>query len=209
MCPRGRVRTRERAHPRVPCVGAWNATRCGGGSGKCWSGPAFCPPHATTCPNICHHGVVIRERCANPEADCTETCGAHADFHATNVFENATCKEIKDYYQDTIGCCEDSPPVELLAIPILNSFDDVEHRDGEFYPDSSDLELGNDGSKPNDVGLRYVNINIPRHAKIVSARIHFTIEDDNSEPTSVTIRAQARRASHGNDEDDRLMDERG
>ena len=82
----------------------------------------------------------------------------------------------------------DSP----LKYYINASEDDVEEfvvggdDPGELYFDSSDLELVNDFNQQ-IIGLRFANVDIPQGATVSSAYIQFTVDELDSEPTSLTI----------------------
>ena len=65
---------------------------------------------------------------------------------------------------------------------------------GEMYFDSSDLELGQDGSSshPTDViGLRFSNTGLPRGATITKAYLQFQVDETDSKATQVTIQGHA------------------
>ena len=66
---------------------------------------------------------------------------------------------------------------------------------GDFDLGSSDLELGSestDGSRPQLVGLRFTNIDLPQGAYILGARIVFTVDepDKSADPSVLNIRVQ-------------------
>jgi hypothetical protein len=61
----------------------------------------------------------------------------------------------------------------------------------ERSPTSSDLELVNDGSVTQTVGLRFAGHAIPAGATITNAYIQFAADESQSEPTALTSRAQA------------------
>jgi choice-of-anchor A domain-containing protein len=75
---------------------------------------------------------------------------------------------------------------------ISSSMDDVEETvsGGSISTNSSDLELGADGSNQ-IVGMRFRNITIPNGAKIVSAYIEFETDETGSAGTSVSIKGEA------------------
>lgn len=89
-----------------------------------------------------------------------------------------------------------------LTVQISSGEDDQE----EFLPGStkpvggqdvgsSDLELGSestDGSRPQLVGLRFTNIDLPQGALVLGARIVFTVDEPNksADPSMVNIRIQ-------------------
>jgi hypothetical protein len=72
---------------------------------------------------------------------------------------------------------------DVIEIPVAAENDDVEERaDGSMYFDSSDLELiyDNDPTVPDDlqtVGLRFLDVPIPKGATIASATVRFDADD--------------------------------
>lgn len=56
---------------------------------------------------------------------------------------------------------------------------------------SSDLEMINEGSGDQIIGLRFANLNIPAGAAIISASIQFTTDETASGATTLTFKAQA------------------
>lgn len=84
-----------------------------------------------------------------------------------------------------------APPGAVISQ--INSGDDDAEEDvssGSMYMNSSDLELGEDGS-PQIVGMRFRNITVPKGAKIVSAYIEFTTDEKDSGTTNLTIKGEA------------------
>ncbi|PRY24418.1 cadherin domain-containing protein [Aliiruegeria haliotis] len=79
---------------------------------------------------------------------------------------------------------------------VASSSDDAEERQskGRVTLDSSDLEMTQDGSKEQTVGIRFTGIDIPQGAIITSAYIQFQTDEVDTGPVSLTIR--------GDDSDD-------
>ena len=75
---------------------------------------------------------------------------------------------------------------------IADSADDAEEAsDGTVYRRGTDLELVEDGSRgAQTVGLRFVDLDIPQGAEIVSASLQFTTDEADSSASAVTIRAR-------------------
>ncbi|MEN8184387.1 MAG: putative metal-binding motif-containing protein, partial [Myxococcota bacterium] len=74
------------------------------------------------------------------------------------------------------------------------SEDDAEERissDGSISLVSGDLELTEDGSKLQVLGVRFRDVDLPRDATILSARIQFTVDETDSVATSLTIEGEA------------------
>ena len=74
-----------------------------------------------------------------------------------------------------------------LDVQVAQSSDDAEESaGGGMSLTSSDLELVDDGSDQT-VGIRFQNVAIPQGATITSAYLEFTIDESQSEATSLTI----------------------
>jgi hypothetical protein len=71
--------------------------------------------------------------------------------------------------------------------------DDVEERlsTGDMYTDSSDLEIGYDGSKEQLVGLRFTDINVPNGANVTRAYLEFVADEIDTALTNANIYAVA------------------
>jgi len=81
----------------------------------------------------------------------------------------------------------------LISIPIVDTHDDAEEdvSSDVVDPHSSDLELAEDGSDEQEIGLRFQNVAIPQGATILSANIQFTTDDDDIDlDTSLIIHGQ-------------------
>lgn len=67
--------------------------------------------------------------------------------------------------------------------------DDAEEQtsNGSMDLSSSDLELGEDGSTPQWIGMRFTNVTIPSGVTITNAYVEFEVDETDSESTSVTF----------------------
>jgi len=86
--------------------------------------------------------------------------------------------------------------VRETSVAVTAGTDDVEElkTNGFMDIDSSDLELIQDGSKNQLIGMRFNNINIPTGTKILNAYLQFTCDEvgsKNINPFSVTICGEA------------------
>src|SRR5262245_62954810 len=81
----------------------------------------------------------------------------------------------------TCGCRCDAAPVTKTVTIAANS-DDAEQDGTNVRLGGNDLHIG-----PNIVGLRFVNVGIPKGATIVSANVQFTASADDSAATTVAI----------------------
>src|SRR5262245_19601665 len=79
----------------------------------------------------------------------------------------------------TCGCHCDASPVTRTVTIVANS-DDAEQDGTDVRLGGNDLHLGT-----NIVGLRFVNVGLPRDATIVSADVQFTSTADDADPTTV------------------------
>jgi len=74
----------------------------------------------------------------------------------------------------------------VIEIGIVNGNDSVEDQlDRGMYMDSSDLELPNDGGLQ-VIGLRFLNVEVPKGANIVEAYVVFTV-DETTGPEAVNL----------------------
>lgn len=81
--------------------------------------------------------------------------------------------------------------VSTQNVRVSTGNDDAEEDFGSWvYLNSSDLELVYDGSNQT-VGMRFNGVSIPKGASITNATIQFTVDEANTEATSLTIRGQA------------------
>ncbi|WP_179335967.1 T9SS type A sorting domain-containing protein [Winogradskyella costae] len=90
--------------------------------------------------------------------------------------------------------CEGILETGTLIYEVNRSNNDAEEEvaTGAMDLGSSDLELVDESGSTNQlVGVRFTDIQLPSDAVITNAYIQFTVDDDNSDPTSVEIRAEA------------------
>jgi len=79
----------------------------------------------------------------------------------------------------------------IVEARVTASSDDAEQfASGSMYLNSSDLELIHDADDQT-VGMRWVNLTIPRGATISAAYIQFVAKESQSETTTLTFCAQA------------------
>ncbi|MEN0047155.1 MAG: LamG-like jellyroll fold domain-containing protein [Bacteroidota bacterium] len=91
----------------------------------------------------------------------------------------------------SVTCNESDCEEVSITANIVSSSGDVEERpDGSSSSTSSDLELVRDGVDQT-VGLRYTNVQIPANATITRAYIQFTVDESDSEPTSLVLAGEA------------------
>jgi hypothetical protein len=84
--------------------------------------------------------------------------------------------------------------LSALSVGVSASEDDAEERispDASISLASGDLELTEDGSKLQILGVRFRDVELPRDATIVGARIQFTADETDSAATSLTIEGEA------------------
>ena len=81
--------------------------------------------------------------------------------------------------------------VDPINVRVSAGNDDAEERsDGSMYRSSSDLELVDDGSRRQTVGMRFNGIDIPQGATILNAYVQFQVDETNSGSVVVEIRGQ-------------------
>ncbi len=77
-----------------------------------------------------------------------------------------------------------------IVVPVNRSSDDAEQNIslGSVDLTSTDLELANEGGiTPQEVGIRFNSINIPKNATITNAYIQFTTDETDTNPVALTI----------------------
>src|SRR5262249_5581916 len=85
----------------------------------------------------------------------------------------------------TCGCRCDAPAVTKTVTIAANS-DDAEQDGANVRLGGNDLHIG-----PDIVGLRFVNVGLPKDATITSATVQFTASAPDIDPATVAIVAQA------------------
>ena len=79
-----------------------------------------------------------------------------------------------------------------VDVAVSASSDDAEERSaGRMGLDSSDLEMTQDSSHVQTIGIRFADVPVPPGATVGNAYIQFTVDETGSDPTSLTIAAQA------------------
>jgi len=74
---------------------------------------------------------------------------------------------------------------------VASGLDDAEQRvSGQIVLDSGDLNMANDGTKVQTVGIRFTDIDIPQGAIITSAYLQFRADEADSGATSLLIRGE-------------------
>jgi hypothetical protein len=132
----------------------------------------ICAPGSTSC----EAGAEICEGGQEPE---TEICDDGLDNDCDGTTD----------YPDDASCTATS-----LQIPVIASEDDAEERissGGSVSLTSNDLELTEDGTLFQALGLRFRDVAIPPDATILGARIQFTADEAQSVATSLTIEGHA------------------
>ena len=83
-----------------------------------------------------------------------------------------------------------------ISVQVEADDDDAEENlsNGSVSLGSSDLELIQDSSKVQAVGMRFQNVTIPQDATVQSADIQFTVDETDSGPISLEIRGQTGQA---------------
>lgn len=88
-----------------------------------------------------------------------------------------------------------NPPAGLssLAVSVTSSSDDAEQAGvgGSTNTGSSDLELIEDGSTQQIVGIRFNGIAVPKGATIIAAYVQFKVDEATTAATNLTIQGQA------------------
>ncbi|PQB07707.1 hypothetical protein BST83_11470 [Polaribacter filamentus] len=102
--------------------------------------------------------------------------------------------ETSDDVEDGNCNCAGTPDIAPLEYEVSDNNDDAEENEGNgsIGLTSSDLELGQDHSTKQIVGIRFNSIDIPKNVEILSAYIQFTVKGitSNEDPTSVSIKGE-------------------
>ena len=85
----------------------------------------------------------------------------------------------------------------VIDTPIQNTSDDAEEyvANGQISLGSSDLEMTFEGTQQQLIGLRFTNINLLQGATIDRAFIQFTVDETDTEPTSLLIEGELSTSS--------------
>ena len=80
----------------------------------------------------------------------------------------------------------------LFQVRVADGKDDAEEviSSGKVRVSNSDLELVEDGSDQ-VIGIRFINVNVPRNASIVQAHIEFEADETDGESTNLTFYTEA------------------
>lgn len=97
--------------------------------------------------------------------------------------------------QDPSGCAvRCGGDLQNFSVRVVASRDDAEEKQLSqrqyMYITSTDLELVNEGTVSQKVGMRFRNIQIPQGASILEARIEFTVDELDSGPTNLMFYAE-------------------
>ena len=112
------------------------------------------------------------------------------------VTDNGTTNGVADFktlnQSLVINVIEAIPDPIIVDVQVATSSDDAEEKSsGGIRLTSSDLELIQDKSNQQVVGLRFTGVNIPPGASIQNAYIQFQVDEVSSDPTSLTIFGEA------------------
>lgn len=108
------------------------------------------------------------------------------------VCDDGNALTIDDRLDENCNCVG-APMSATICNRISDGFNDVEQlEDGSVYDNSTDIELvfddNNQTNRGNQIiGLRFEDMQIPRDAIISDAYIQFTVDENNSEATNLTI----------------------
>jgi hypothetical protein len=128
-------------------------------------------------------------------ADVCGVCGGNGSTCAPGCTDPTACNYDASAVSDDGSCVFGSPASPcVVSYAVAYSEDDAEESlnaasafYGTPYIDSSDLELTQDGSDNQAVGIRFRNVAVPAGATIASAYLQFTVDALHSGPTSVNI----------------------
>jgi hypothetical protein len=117
--------------------------------------------------------------------------GSAANGIDTFVYEICDLEGACDVATVTITIISVNAPT-IIEVRIGSGADDAEERpSGSVSLNSSDLELIQDGSKAQVVGVRFPGITIPQGATITNAYVQFQADETSNVQTDLVIRAEA------------------
>jgi|SRR3989344_3166814 len=135
-----------------------------------------------------------------------ETLAKDSDYYALSSDSESLNNVVLNNWDasgNTCICCGINKAVGGFDLGVVSSrvfkgTDDAEERlsNGAVTTISSDLELIKDGSKLQEVGMRFQDINIPHGSTISSAYIEFDTSQTSSETTDLTFSAEATDNAH-------------
>ena len=131
---------------------------------------------------------------ASLNADGTVTYTPDGGFTGTDSFTYTVSDPDGEIDAATVSVTVDDPTPDPVVIEqrIASSADDAEEAaSGAMYFTSTDIELVDDTFNGPDqtVGLRFIGLDIPQGAIITNAWLQFQVDEEDSEVTSLQIRA--------------------
>jgi len=91
----------------------------------------------------------------------------------------------------TNTCVVEVAPGTILQVAVAATWDDAEEQPTSVVRSSTDLEMVEDGTINQVVGLRFLNLTIPPGATIAQAYVQFTVDAVTSVATQLTIAGEA------------------
>ena len=204
-----------------PGVGLENTSDSGGGCNVGWVRNGEWLRYEVIAPDSFRYDFRLRTAASNPgrvRIRVTNSLGTvssgQIDIPDTNGWQNWTDVNVSDQNLSLVAgpntveiFIEDAgfninyfeierfvPNIVTWERRVRNGNDDAEERinNGSMYRDSSDLELIRDGSRDQEVGIRFTNVQIPQGANITNVYIEFTADESQSGATSLTIHGEDR-----------------
>jgi uncharacterized protein YjiK len=121
-----------------------------------------------------------------------DTNGVSDGSHALTAAARDTANQTATSAAVSVSVLNSGSP-GVLDVAIATNFDDVEERENGRIWNNSDLDLVTDTNPDNveKVGLRYLLAGIPQGSTITNAYVQFQVDKVDSEPTSLTVQANA------------------
>ena len=113
-------------------------------------------------------------------------------FTGADTFGYTIADTDGDTSSATVSVTVASSAPTIFEKRVVSGLDDVEQRvaSGAMSFTSGDLNLANDGTKVQTVGIRFTGIDIPQGAIITSAYLQFQVDETGSGATSLLVRGE-------------------
>jgi hypothetical protein len=130
---------------------------------------------------------------ATPSATSTTATFSAAGTYVLRLTADDGALQGFDELTVTVSDGGSTPVAEVLDVPVRTSADDAEERTstGAVSLGSGDMNLVQDGTNAQRVGLRFTGVTVPAGATITAAWVQFQVDEASTAATSLTVSGQA------------------